>query len=82
MCSSPFGGDFLCAVVHRHDRLKGDLNHQLRRAVKVNEVAWSEIGRALQAFGSSDAAFVPNSARANDTVAVRRPLAYDRSHTC
>jgi len=54
----------------RHDRLKGDLKQQsqLRRAVKVNEVAWSEVDRALEAFGPSDAVFV----------AGRRPLTYDR----
>jgi len=80
MCSSPFGADFLRAVMRHHDRLKSDLNHQrsqLRRAVKANEVAWSDIDRALVAFGLSDAAFVPNSTGADDTVAGSRPLSHD-----
>jgi len=87
MYSSPSGFKFLRAVTRYRDELKGDLTHQqaqLRRAVKANEVAWDHIDRALQeAAKLSDAAFVPNSAGGNDTMAGRRPpsRAYDRDPT-
>jgi len=71
MCSSPFGGDFLGAVMRHRDRFKGNMNHQqsqLRRAIKANEVAWGSIDRAHKALGSSNTALVPNPTGANDTI--------------
>jgi len=88
MYSSSSGCEFLHAVIRRRDGLKDDLTtHQQRRlhgAVKANEVEWGRIDSALQeAPKRSDAAFVSNSAGANDTMAERRPLscAHDRDPT-
>ncbi|KAF8335573.1 hypothetical protein F5887DRAFT_1251225 [Amanita rubescens] len=83
MCSSSSGREFL-RVVTRHphrDGLKDDLQSQLHGAMKANEVAWGCIN--LAAFGSSDAASVPNAAGANGTVAEHRPIscAYDGDPT-
>ena len=54
MCSSPFWGNFLRAVMRHRDRFKGDLNPQraqLYRAVKANEVVWGDTHHALAKVG-------------------------------
>ena len=65
-CNAPF------------DRLAGDIT----TAMKADEVAWGAIVSALKALEPSNAAFVPNSARANDAMAgCHPPSAYDRDPT-
>jgi hypothetical protein len=81
MCSSPFWGNFLRAVMRHRDNFKDNLTDQqlqLCRAVKANEVIWENIDRALEALRPSDIACVPDFPEANDAMAGRHPLSSDR----
>jgi hypothetical protein len=54
MCSSPFWGNFLRAVIRHRDYLKDNVTDQqlqLCGAVKANEVIWDNIDRALDESG-------------------------------
>jgi hypothetical protein len=81
ICSSPFWGNFLRAVMRHRDNLKDNLTDQqllLCKAVKANEVIWDNIYHALEALGALDIASVPRFPEANDKKAGRRALSSDR----